>query len=225
MKEFNKYAIEGAYHWEQTDPHSPRFNAPLLARYQAVVAHVPATTHSILDAGCGDGYLLHLLRQHTRLAGFDYNHLGVTLAAARLPGSQLSVASIYTMPYADKSFDTIVHADVIEHLADPQQALHEMARVAQQCVIISTPHANPNRPIPPEHETEFSLGALHALLKPYFSEIKIYGYWHSAFMKLWKTPRGRRYLAALARRGINVFALNVRNPTTRYEQLVAVCRP
>jgi len=48
-------------------------------------------------------------------------------------------ASIYDLPYPDKSFDLVVCCEVLEHLEKPRQGLAELARVARRNVILSTP--------------------------------------------------------------------------------------
>lgn len=44
------------------------------------------------------------------------------------------------LPFDDHSFDIVTALDVLEHLDNPHQALHELYRVARQAVFISLPN-------------------------------------------------------------------------------------
>ena len=107
--------------------------------------------HSIIDVGCGDGYLLRKAAHRASLA------VGADLVEARLrasldgpPGSrrhggppiELAVADGQRLPFADASFDRIICTETLEHVADAQLALREMARVLKPGgrVAVSVPH-------------------------------------------------------------------------------------
>jgi ubiquinone/menaquinone biosynthesis C-methylase UbiE len=106
---------------------------------------------SILDVGCGGGYLLRKAAHRTSLA------LGVDLAESRLrairdgpagscrsgcPPIELAVADGQRLPFADASFDRIICTETLEHVADAQLALSELARVLRPGgrLAISVPH-------------------------------------------------------------------------------------
>ena len=107
--------------------------------------------HSVLDVGCGEGYLLRKAAHGASLA------LGVDVAESRLrasrdglsgsclsgcPPIELAVADGQRLPFADASFDRIICTETLEHVADAQLALRELGRVLRPGgrLAISVPH-------------------------------------------------------------------------------------
>jgi ubiquinone/menaquinone biosynthesis C-methylase UbiE len=88
---------------------------------------------SLLDCGCGPGTitagLAELLDPGT-VVGIDIEPSQIDRARALArPNLSFQVASVYTLPFADHTFDAIFAHAVLQHLADPLDALHEMHRV------------------------------------------------------------------------------------------------
>jgi 2-polyprenyl-3-methyl-5-hydroxy-6-metoxy-1,4-benzoquinol methylase len=98
---------------------------------------------TFLDAGCGEGFVSNILIEQfpgMQISGFDFNPSSVALAQQRNPSADCRVASIYEIPWADRSFDAVGCFEVLEHLEDPTGALRELARVSHGYVILSVPH-------------------------------------------------------------------------------------
>ena len=95
---------------------------------------------SILDLGCGDGMLLSLLAKRG-IAGIGLDLSGKAVAIAQERGLDCRVHDLTEpLPFPDKSFDSVLIVDVLEHLYRPDQLLAEAARVASCYVYISTPN-------------------------------------------------------------------------------------
>jgi ubiquinone/menaquinone biosynthesis C-methylase UbiE len=107
--------------------------------YQALRQHVAASIEqasphfSLLDAGCGTGGMLSLVRQNSPeadLSGIDESNHAVELAAARGTGARLLQASVHDLPFPADSFDVVLSLDVLSHAGvDDALALREMYRV------------------------------------------------------------------------------------------------
>ncbi len=97
----------------------------------------------ILEAGCGAGYSTKYLRTalmpSQRLRATDISASLLQAARQRNPAVEFFQSSIYGLPLEDKSVDTVVTLEVLEHLDNPDAALAELARVARHRVVISTP--------------------------------------------------------------------------------------
>lgn len=82
-----------------------------------------AGRHSLLDIGCGFGYLLERFLGRFRLFGMDISEHGVQRAQDRISGAQVKAGDIQTgIPFIEK-FDVILMINVIEHLLDPWSGL------------------------------------------------------------------------------------------------------
>jgi len=86
----------------------------------------------VLDAGCGTGGLLAMLRARRPqldLFGLEWSAFAAVRAAAK-SAATIARGSVNAMPFADASFDAAIAADVVCHAAvDPKQALGELRRV------------------------------------------------------------------------------------------------
>jgi SAM-dependent methyltransferase len=88
------------------------------------------TAPRVLDAGCGTGCNLRMLRGLERAVGIDLNAVG--LRHARDAGlARLARASVVALPFPDRAFDLVTSFDVLYALQarDARLAMHEMARV------------------------------------------------------------------------------------------------
>lgn len=103
----------------------------------------------ILDMPCGRGFYVNMLRYATEAtiigAELDWD---VMLKAKRnvghLPDTMLNNANIYTLPYAENTFDSAILSEVLEHLDDDVAGLKEIFRVLKPggVVAITVPNAN-----------------------------------------------------------------------------------
>jgi SAM-dependent methyltransferase len=95
-----------------------------------VIAHlIGDDTGSVLDVGCRDRRLARHLPPSTHYVGVDLAPPADVIANAEEP-----------LPFEDDSFDTVVLADVLEHLNDPHLALDEALRVARSAVVVLLPN-------------------------------------------------------------------------------------
>lgn len=85
----------------------------------------------VLDIGCGDGKIDHLIMQKidAHIEGLDV----LVRDETYIPVSQFDGKQI---PFDDNSFDTIIVIDVLHHTDDPKQLLREMKRVAKKNILI-----------------------------------------------------------------------------------------
>lgn len=86
--------------------------------------------NDILDAGCGEGITLEKLVNRFpqgKIVGIDTEAENIDIC--RQHNLPVQSGSVYDIPFADKSFDTVLFSEVIEHLDHPEQALSEIARV------------------------------------------------------------------------------------------------
>jgi SAM-dependent methyltransferase len=86
----------------------------------------------ILDAGCGTGGFLSVLRaQRPDLARFGIEWDGSASSRARdKAAAAIARGSVNALPFADDSFDAVISADVLCHEAvSPSDALGELNRV------------------------------------------------------------------------------------------------
>ncbi|MEO0405773.1 MAG: class I SAM-dependent methyltransferase [Cyanobacteria bacterium P01_A01_bin.135] len=95
------------------------------------------STSKVLDCGVGTGAfslaLLNIVKQPAHVSGIDISYPMLTHAQQRLKHRCTSLdlrwGNIRHLPFADDSFDVVVFAHVLEHMAEPVATLREMVRV------------------------------------------------------------------------------------------------
>jgi SAM-dependent methyltransferase len=102
---------------------------------------------SVLDAGCGLGKGMDILRREAReVLGQDLD--------PRLIRPDVTIGDLSVIP--SKSVDVVVSIDVIEHVADPDGFLVELARIAREGIFVTTPNWTASRCKWPYHLREYT---------------------------------------------------------------------
>jgi SAM-dependent methyltransferase len=104
--------------------------------YRALHTRLVAALHGIhgtvLDAGCGTGGLLAVLRTRRpdlAMVGIEWSPQAACRAASK-SGGAIVRGTVNAMPFGDASFSAVITADVLCHGAvDPAAALAELKRV------------------------------------------------------------------------------------------------
>ena len=116
----------------------------VLRRFFARIGAMLAETApaSVLDAGCGEGELERrgLVPSGARLVSLDLRHEPLDYLRRHSSQRDLVCASLHAIPLPDRSIDSVLCLEVLEHLAEPAAALAELARVARHALILSVPH-------------------------------------------------------------------------------------
>ena len=96
---------------------------------------VSAPLGNLLDIGCGEGRLLKLLASRAnRVVGVDIDPEARRLARAQvllagLPNCSLRQGDMYSLPFDDDAFDTVILDDVLSDAQRPTEALQEAQRL------------------------------------------------------------------------------------------------
>jgi SAM-dependent methyltransferase len=137
---------------------------------------------NILDLGCGYGaYSLALLKKGRSCVGCDVNLRYLkTAVSSGLP----AVAAEGTLPFPDKSFDTVLLFEVIEHVPLIESILKEAFRVARKNILVTVPNAEDlellkgndvtyAHMLSSDHVHFFNPESLAALLRSFGAEVNV----------------------------------------------------
>jgi SAM-dependent methyltransferase len=144
----------------------------------------------VLDVGCGNGLLAHLLEQNRpdlRICGIDV----LVQEQSHIPVAEFDGRAI---PHGDASFDVVMFVDVLHHTQDPMQLLREAVRVTRRTILIKDHPLNGFLAGPTLHFMDWLANARHGIALPhnYWPRQK----WFDAFdmlgltVKVWKTKLG-----------------------------------
>jgi ubiquinone/menaquinone biosynthesis C-methylase UbiE len=97
----------------------------------------------VLEVGCGDGEMTAAITgaDGAGVVALDLSRRRLERTAQRAPGTRLVQSSVYELPFADGSFDTVLCTDLLEHLDEPDLAVRELVRVASSRVLLSVPYS------------------------------------------------------------------------------------
>jgi SAM-dependent methyltransferase len=149
-----------------------------LARY-LFAAHFVAG-RSVADLCCGVGYGSNLLLAAgaARVKGIDIAPDAVATARQHYPGPEFEVAAA-DRPLDLREFDVAVCLEGIEHVADPDRLLANMA--GADLAVVSSPNAeffSGGFSGNPHHLREWTRAEFEAALSRHFSQVRMYFQWH-----------------------------------------------
>lgn len=105
-------------------------------RARVIASFIAPDTESVLDVGCGNGFVTRQLTAG-RVLGLDPS----PEALERFEGESV-LGSAEALPFDDRSFEAVVCAEVLEHL--PQdvfvKAARELDRVARRAIVVGVPY-------------------------------------------------------------------------------------
>jgi SAM-dependent methyltransferase len=106
-----------------------------------VLAMVPPTATKVLSVGCGEGRTeAELVKRGCHVTGIELDPRAALLA--REKGIEALVGDVNEVDLAGRTFDSLIYADVLEHLADPVSVLGKHVALLEQggTVIVSVPN-------------------------------------------------------------------------------------
>lgn len=105
--------------------------------------YINSTDLSVLDVGCGDGYLLTRLKNRPHIEAVfasDISLNRIKKAKVNTHGVIFLQSDVSFLPFKNNCFDLVICSEVLEHVPDWQKALHELIRVAKKNVIVTVPN-------------------------------------------------------------------------------------
>ena len=162
------------------DREQPGILALHLKRY--VFAAEYCQGKDVLDAACGVGYgTAELARVATEVVGVDVDPAAIEYARQRYAGSNIrfEVMDVEALQFGAGSFDVVVSFETIEHVADRDAFLTEVARVLRPSgrFIVSTPSGTRTTTSPdnPFHRIEYSRADFEHVLSAHFASVELFG--------------------------------------------------
>lgn len=127
--EYDKYQKLGAYHWDE-------YAANTVYAQHADRVRNWVRERPVLDAGCGDGLITHLLAKDGGVVlGIDSDAEGIRLAQER--GVNAQIGDVYHPPSGP--WAAVYLGDVLEHLDAPEKAIRALGKVTDTLYIATPP--------------------------------------------------------------------------------------
>ena len=111
---------------------SKNFQRRVKVLAESIAQLLPNSTLTILDVGCGDGFIdrwIMDLRSNVTITGCDI----LVRNQTHIPVMKFNGE---TLPFINKSFDYTFFVDVLHHISDPSMLLGEAKRVSRRGIII-----------------------------------------------------------------------------------------
>lgn len=175
--------------------------------YRLAAAHVAGAV--VLDAGCGEGYGLALLRDAgaARVVGADLDAATVAHARDRYGGPDIAVVEceLMALPLDDGVVDVTVSLQVIEHLHDVPGYLASLRRVTRPggVLLLATPNRltftpDSDEPVNLFHVREFTAQELADELRAAGIAVEqVLGVHHGPRLRAWEEAHGSSFTAPM----------------------------
>lgn len=166
------------------------------------------TDLSIIDVGCGAGWMCPPLQMFGRVTATDLSEDVLARAAERIPSVRFVPGDFMSLDFPESAFDVVVSLEMLSHVADHEAFVAKLARLLRPggALILATQ----NRPvlekynkIPPPAPGQlrrwFDRAELTALLAPHFDIEELKRTTPIASKGLMRLLAGRRIRGAIRR--------------------------
>lgn len=135
-------AVEFDYFEERDDPATEHDERRVR---EAILRRLPPDVHTVLDVGCGRAWVAReLCPRGVTVCSMDISLTNPKRALEKYPSANhcALVADAFALPFADRSIDSIIASEIIEHVPDPRAFVHELLRVLRPggVLVLSTPY-------------------------------------------------------------------------------------
>lgn len=109
----------------------------LKEKLNIILKNIPEGVSTILDAGCGNGFITNELLKKYSVTAVDISEESLKSVKA-----EKYTSSLDNLPFEDKSFDLVHCSAVLEHLPVSiyKKSINELQRVTKKYLIISVPY-------------------------------------------------------------------------------------
>lgn len=97
---------------------------------------------TILEVGCGKGFLSKLIAQDQK---YQITGIDIHPPSKNFKNLHFVSGNIENLPFASKSFDTVICTHTLEHVQDLAKSIQELKRVTKKRLIIVVPKQRPYR--------------------------------------------------------------------------------
>ena len=158
-----------------------------LEAVQLVLEYLPRQSR-VLDVGCGAGaYGPPLIAAGHPWLGLEVNPACCAILDRRALPYRQSDPNQDVFPVANQEFDCAICIEVLEHIANPNSFLSEIARAIRQRAIFSVPNLEvvphfaslqivPWHLLEADHKNFFTRASLQALLSQHFRTVEVFSY-------------------------------------------------
>lgn len=110
-----------------------------------VISKIPKNTESILDVGCGKGWVAkYFLPEGKLVLSLDISLTNPLKVKTRYPSEKHFgiVADSFKLPFSEGSFNCVIASEIIEHVVDPESFIKELFRAVKKggSLILTTPY-------------------------------------------------------------------------------------
>lgn len=116
----------------------------ILRLEQVIASQVPSHAETILDVGCGNGWVANLFSEKQHVISMDISSVNAIKVhhANKHRNHNGLVADVYHLPLKQESIDCIIASEIIEHVADPKLFISKLYHVLKPggTLIITTPY-------------------------------------------------------------------------------------
>jgi ubiquinone/menaquinone biosynthesis C-methylase UbiE len=123
-----------------------------------------------LEVGMANGFSTNLLQQtfpECKFTGLEPTDWGFQEAEKLYPHIPKVKAFAEEIPFESHTFDTVLAAEIMEHVEEPRKVLNEFFRVAKKRIIVTSPVSEAGMKNDPDHKRFFTYRDMYDLVKYY----------------------------------------------------------